>query len=211
MSSDRRMAGSDADTEASEAEYPGGESLRPPPLLSPAATPLSESALCPAAAAAAAGVALGKGTVSDTRQLPEPSHAGSTLAALSRLRVHAVLCVLTDNADNEAIRTTQSSITRSPSAGIKIMLGKTPGIRTRIRAPSDETSAQLRCKHDDGGFMSAFITQIAHLWRVIKRADVLPPRPCRLCTASCSESLLLLDSSDGLFSTMSCSRRSRGN
>ncbi len=89
MSSDRRMAGSDAEADKSEAEAAGGELVRPPEPLKPAAMPLSESALCPAAAA---GVALGKGTVSDTRQLPDPVHAGSSLAALSRLQVHAVLC-----------------------------------------------------------------------------------------------------------------------
>ena len=50
----------------------------------------------------------------------------------------------------------------------------------------------------------------AHLLRsVTERAAVLPPRPCRLCTASCSESLLLLDTSDPLFSTRSCGARTR--
>ena len=66
-SSDRRMAGSDADAEASDADASAGEPF------APAATPLSESAR-PVAAAAAAS--LGNGTVSETRQLPEPSHAG---------------------------------------------------------------------------------------------------------------------------------------
>ena len=89
MSSDRRMAGNDAEADKSEAEAAGGEPVSPPDLLSPAAMPLSDSALCPAAAVlatAAVGIALGKGTVSDTRQLPDPVHAGSSLSALCCLR-----------------------------------------------------------------------------------------------------------------------------
>ncbi len=87
MSSDRRMAGSEAEADRSEADAAGGELVRPSELLKPAAMPLSESALCPVAVAAAVGEALGKGTVSDTRQLPDPVHAGSSLAALSHLQV----------------------------------------------------------------------------------------------------------------------------
>ena len=88
MSSDRRMAGSEADADASEAEAAGGEPLILFPLLDPASMPLSESALCPATAAmaAAVGVALGKGTASDASQLPDPNHAGSSLTARCCLR-----------------------------------------------------------------------------------------------------------------------------
>ena len=82
-SSDRRMAGSDAEAEASDVEA-SGEPLRPPPLP-PTGTPLSERAR---PAAAAPGIAVGKGAESDTRQLPEPSHVGSSSrAAAPRLLV----------------------------------------------------------------------------------------------------------------------------
>ena len=73
------MAGRDADAEASDAEASAGEPLAPPM----AATPLSESAR----PAAVPGMILGKGTLSATRQLPEPGHVGSTSSSAA-LRLH---------------------------------------------------------------------------------------------------------------------------